>query len=86
LNTEDISQFVAGGPQPVNLVNIARVAGGIQFSFTSQTGTTNTIQARTNLAVGSWTNVTNFVGDGNVWQFVFPTATPPVQFFRVQTQ
>jgi hypothetical protein len=87
VNSEASSLFVVGGPLlPVNLVGVAPVAGGIQFSFTSQAGTSNIIQANTNLAcTNGWINVTNFIGDGNVWQFVFPTTTPPTQFFRVET-
>lgn len=89
LNVEKVNQFIAvgGSPTPVTLVGISRVAAGLQFSFTSQAGTLNTLQSSTNLAhMTNWVTVTNFPGDGNVWQFVLPTTNQPEQFFRVETQ
>ena len=83
----DIS-FVVGAPAPlpVLLTNLARVGGNLQFSFQTLAGRPHTIQSRTNLVVGSWVNLTNFIGDGSLKQFVFPATNPPVRFFRVQTQ
>jgi hypothetical protein len=87
VNTEADSQFVVSGQVlPAQFGGVAPVAGGLEFSFTSQPCTTNTVQARTNLEAGAWVDVTNFTGDGNVWQFVFPATNPPVEFFRVKTQ
>lgn len=80
-------QFVVGtGPAPVQLVNVQRAGNAIQFSFLTQTGLTNIIETRTNLTLGAWLPLTNFVGDGTTWQFAFPTTNAPVQFYRVETQ
>ena len=88
LTSQDSIPFVVGGgtAQPVTLVNFSLVPDGLQFSFQSQGGATNIVQASTNLATGLWKDVTNFVGDGNLWTFVYPTNSPPVRFFRVESQ
>lgn len=82
------SQFVVGanGPQAVHLVSVSHGGGSLQFSFDTVAGRPHTIQSRTNLSVGSWINITNFIGDGTVWQFKFAATNPPVRFFRVDTQ
>jgi len=71
---------------PVVLTNTARVGGVFQFSFQTVATHTNIVLSRTNLVVGTWIPVTNFIGDGSVKQFVFPATNPPVRFFRVSTQ
>lgn len=90
LLSQDSISFVVGGGQAgsVTLMNFGLTpdGSGIQFSFASQGGVTNTVQATTNLATGPWINLTNFVGDGNVWSFVYPATNPPVEFFRVNSQ
>jgi Concanavalin A-like lectin/glucanases superfamily len=71
---------------PVVLTNTARAGGIFQFSFQTVATHTNIVLSRTNLVVGTWIPVTNFIGDGTVKQFVFPATNPPVRFFKVQTQ
>ena len=80
--------FVVGAPAPlpVVLTNIMRSGNNLQFSFQTLAGRPHTIQARTNLVVGSWINLTNFIGDGSLKQFSFPGTNPPTRFFRVSTQ
>lgn len=81
------SSFVVGAPGPaaVLLTNVMRSSGNIQFSFQTLAGRTNSVLSRTNLAVGSWVVLTNFIGDGSLRQFALPTTNPPVRFFRVIT-
>jgi hypothetical protein len=80
--------FVVGAPAPlpVQLTNQTWAGGNIQFSFTTLAGRPHTIQSRTNLTVGTWQDVTNFIGDGSLRQFSFPVTNPPIMFFRVSTQ
>ena len=55
LNTTATSIFVVtAGASHVTLLSPKASGGNFQFSFLSQTGFTNTIQYRTNLAVGIW--------------------------------
>ena len=70
----------------VTILNPQRSNNTIQFSFVSQTGHTNAIEARTNLTLGVWTELTNFIGDGTLKQFNFTSTNPPIRFFRVRTQ
>ena len=60
-------------------------AGGFQFGIVTLAGHTHTIQARTNVAGGSWLDLTNVTGDGSLQQFTFPTTNPRARFFRVRS-
>jgi hypothetical protein len=84
LATEAFDNFIVA--PLVVITNQGRVNGNVQFSFQTVATHTNIILSRTNLVVGTWVPVTNFVGDGTVKQFSFPTTNPPVRFFRVETQ
>ena len=88
LSSESFNNFVVGAPAPlpVLITNLTRAGGNLQFSFQTLAGRPHTVQARTNLTVGAWINLTNFVGDGSFKQFAFPSTNLPVQFFRVNTQ
>jgi Concanavalin A-like lectin/glucanases superfamily len=88
LVSQSFNNFVVGAPAPlpVLLTNLTRAGGNLQFSFQTLAGRPHTIQSRTNLTLGAWVNMTNFVGDGSLKQFTFPATNPPVQFFRVNTQ
>jgi hypothetical protein len=88
LSSESFNNIVVGAPAPlpVLLTNLTRASGNLQFSFQTLAGRPHTIQSRTNLTLGAWVNLTNFVGDGSLKQFVFPATNPPIQFFRVNTQ
>jgi Concanavalin A-like lectin/glucanases superfamily len=88
LSSESFNNFVVGAPAPlpVLITNLTRAGGNLQFSFQTLAGRPHIIQARTNLTVGAWINLTNFVGDGSFKQFAFPSTNLPVQFFRVNTQ
>lgn len=76
----------APAPLPVQLVNAQPTNSAIRFSFQTLGGRPHTIQARTNLTLGSWVDLTNFTGDGSLQQFTFPVTNPPIRFFRVRTQ
>ena len=73
------------GPPQATLVNPLLTAGAFQFGFVTLAGHTHTIQARTNVASGSWLDLSNFSGDGTLKQFTFPATSPPTRFFRVRT-
>ncbi|HWD90944.1 MAG TPA: LamG domain-containing protein [Verrucomicrobiae bacterium] len=82
------STYVVGAPGPaaVQLIPLGPTPGNFQFSFRTLAGRPHTVQARTNLTLGAWVDLTNFVGDGALWQFTFPKTNPPMRYFRVQTQ
>jgi hypothetical protein len=88
LSSESFNNIVVGAPAPlpVLLTNLTRASGNLQFSFKTLAGRPHFVQSRTNLTLGAWVNLTNFVGDGSLKQFTFPATNPPVQFFRVDTQ
>jgi hypothetical protein len=83
-------QFVVGAELPpvipVEILNPQRSGGNLGFSFLTQAGRTHTVQSRTNLTTAPWLNRTNFVGDGEIWQFNFPIGPAPESYFRVGTQ
>jgi hypothetical protein len=83
-------KFVVGSQlppaTPVEILNPQNSGGNLGFSFLTQAGRTHTIQSRTNLNTAPWLNRTNFVGDGQVWQFNFPIGPAPESYFRVGTQ
>ena len=87
LRTSAGARFVVTGtaPLPVRLTNVVASTGQLQFSFAALAGQPYTIQARTNLASGSWLDLTNVTGDGTLQQFTFPTTNPPARFFRVRS-
>ena len=89
LNSTAASIFVVtAGPSSVQLINTRTTSTNFQFSFQSQTGFTNTIQYRTNLAVGAWQTYTNVVGDGSAKTNMVPLSlfAPSKQgFIRVST-
>lgn len=87
VNSDATAQFaVTSRPASVQLVNLQHVGNSIQFSFLAELNRTNIIESRTNLSLGSWIPLTNFVGDGATQQFSFPITNAPAQFFRVNTQ
>lgn len=81
--------FVVGAPAPlpVQLVSSLPLTSGGNFDLSFQTlaGRPITIQVSTNLS-GAWMNVTNFIGDGSVQMFTFPTTNAPGEYFRVMMQ
>ena len=77
-------EFLVGAPQ-ATLLNPLLTSGGFQFGVVTLAGHTHTIQARTNVASGSWLDLSNFSGDGTLKQFTFPATSPPTRFFRVRT-
>ena len=68
LSTGSFNTFVVGAPAPlpVRLTSLASAGGKFQFSFQTLAGRPHTVQARTNLTVGTWINLTNFTGDGGL--------------------
>lgn len=89
LDSEAFSAFVVGAPArlPVTITNSHPAGANLLFTFLTQAGRPHTIQSRTNLSTGAWIDLSNFVGDGSLRQFTFPTTNnPPNKFFRVKTQ
>ena len=88
LGGDAYGMFVVGGsvPLPAMLIpSLSSMGGNFQFSFLTHNGRSETVQTTTNLT-GSWTDVTNFTGDGSMQQFKFPATNPPARFYRVKTQ
>ena len=58
--------------------------GNLTFNFPTVTNQSYTIQQNTNLATQNWFFVTNFLGNGSVFQFVAPVSATPQSVFRVR--
>ncbi len=89
--TED--PFVVGQPAPLPVLiggsgslPPSSSTNGFQFGFQTLAGRNHIIQMRTNLVSGTWTDVTNFIGDGNSVQLSFPITNSPGKYFRIITQ
>lgn len=89
VSTAEAVFVVIAGASHVTLLSPQTGGGNFQFSFLSQTGFTNTIYYRTNLAVGNWQAWTNIPGDGTTKTSTVPLSlfSPSKQgFIRVGTQ
>jgi len=74
---------------PVTLLNPKNTGGNFQFSFTSQSGFTHSVEYRTNLVTGNWLTYSNVIGDGTLKTIPIPLSvfSPSKQgFVRVTTQ
>ena len=85
LRSSGRSKFAVGLVSGGVLLSPQLTEGGLRFGFQTQTGHAHALEARTNLTVGTWQPVTNFPGDGSVWQFTFPVTNSPWWFFRART-
>jgi hypothetical protein len=79
------SRFVVAATSAGVLLSPQLTPGGLSFGFQTLAGHPHAIEARTNLTDGAWLPLTNFSGDGSLWQFTFPTTNPPTRFFRART-
>ncbi len=70
---------------PVTIINPGRSGGNFTFQFLSQSGFTHIVEARPDVATGTWTAVSNLSGDGTIKTIQTP-ATNVARFFRVRTQ
>ena len=77
-----ITPLVALG---IPMIGTNMIGTNFQFSFLTVPRHTNFIQTRTNLTSGAWVTLSNFVGDGTVKLFTYPT-TNRSSFFRVVPQ
>ncbi len=82
------SQFSVRDPLAVQMSNSPPAANGGNFALSFQTipGHTEIVQMRTNLLLGNWVDVTNFVGDGSGFNLSVPITNAPGKYFRVITQ
>jgi hypothetical protein len=64
------------------LTNSASVTN-FTFNLGTLSNQSYTIQQNTDLTSTNWTAVTNFTGNGSVFQFVTPVPNIPALFFRV---
>jgi hypothetical protein len=58
--------------------------GKLSFNFQTASNQSYTIQQKTNLAMTNWFSLTNFTGDGSLYQFLAPLTSGPPNFFRVR--
>lgn len=86
LRSSGSSTFAVGSPSAGALLHPQLTPGGFRFEFQSVTGQSHAIQASTALDTTAWQTLTNFLGDGTLWQFTFPIADSPTRFFRARTQ
>lgn len=88
LYSDTYAAFDVGTSLQVHLIVSPQSAGAGDFQFSVQTvaGRAHEIQYRTNLTAGMWVDDTNFIGDGSVRQFTFPTTNSLAKYFRVITQ
>lgn len=86
--TTATSKFVVRSPLAVELsATPTQVTGdNFQLGFQTVAGHQETVQMRTNLFVGTWIDVTNFVGDGSAYQLTVSMTNSPDSYFRVITQ
>jgi hypothetical protein len=77
--------LVVTGPVvvPAALQTVQISDGNLSFDFQTASNQSYTIQQSTNLSMTNWSFVTNFTGDGAVFQFVLPVTSAPENFFRV---
>ena len=62
-----------------------QVSGGhFRFSLPTVPNQSYTIQENTDVSTTNWMSVTNFIGDGSLFQFLAPPPTSPQNFFRVR--
>jgi hypothetical protein len=89
IETRSSDSFVVGAPAPlpVQLISsLPQTSGGdFDLSFQTLAGRPVTVQVSTNLG-GAWMDFTNFIGDGSVQMFTFPTTNEPGEYFRVMMQ
>jgi hypothetical protein len=77
------------GPSPTQLINAQSAGANFQFSFLSQTGTTNSVQYRTNLIFGNWLTYSNVTGDGCLKTITIPFSVfnnSDLGFIRILSQ
>jgi len=74
-----------GAVSPIELVLLKAATGNMGFTFQTGNGSSETVQSSTNL-LGGWSDVTNFMGDGSVRQFTFPTTNGTQKYYRVKQQ
>jgi len=90
--TEDPFTVGQPAPLPVTLSGSPSIGGGgsgtgsFQLSFATLAGRPMTVQMRTNLTIGSWVDVTNFVGDGSAFDLNYALSNSPGTYFRVIAQ
>ena len=58
--------------------------GNLRFSLQTESNQSYTIQQNSDLATTNWLSVTNFIGDGSLFQFAAPPTASPQNFFRVR--
>lgn len=85
LRSSAMVTFVVSPASGGSLLSPRLVTGGLRLDFQSQPGRAHTIEGRTNLTEGVWRSLTNFTGDGALWQFTFPISETPGQYFRART-
>ncbi len=67
--------------QPVLVLASQNPASGIEFSFNSVSGANYRVQTSSDLTF--WSDLTNLLGDGSVFTFLYPSVTNSAQFFRI---
>ena len=80
------SSLVVTGPaySPAVLGVPQLFGGNLRFSLQTESHQSYTIQQNTDLTTANWLPVTNFIGDGALFQFLAPPAASPQNFFRVR--
>ncbi len=83
-------RFVVGdagtSATPVQILNPQSSGTDFSLAFLTQAGRAHTVQSRTNLTTAPWMTLTNFMGDGNLWQLILPVGSTSENYFRVVTQ
>jgi autotransporter-associated beta strand protein len=76
---------VTGAVLTPALLQAPQLSGGnLSFNFLTASNQSYTIQENTDVATTNWFVVTNFTGDGSLFQFAIPLTTrSPQDFFRV---
>jgi len=74
---------IARGPVPALLFAPQLAVNNFTFSFQTVTNQSYRIQQNRDLTTTNWTDCTNLIGDGFIFQFAAPSSNSPGWFFRV---
>jgi len=80
-----LSLVVTGPAYSSAVLQAPRLSGGnLRFSLQTESNQSYTVQQNTDLTTTNWLFLTNFIGDGALFQFSAPPAASPQNFFRVR--
>jgi hypothetical protein len=77
--------LVVTGTVPAQVQSPGKTGKLFKFNFGTANGQSYTVQQTTNLVPANWTDCSNIIGNGLIFQFTTPVTNFPQQFFRVRS-